>query len=319
VKSTGPGSTLRPLGVGEVLDRAVNLCVKHFVPLTLIFIVYAIPLGVVQYYASKDSAQLIQTLVAAIQSGKNASPDLAREINDPSSSSALYGLLLIGLGLFVGPLPGAAMIAAAAAFYLGRTMSFGEAYRAALPRWPHLIVLNIMYGMAGGALYLIVIFVAILLTLGVVFLYAISHVAGIAVGIVVGAAAFLFVVALFLVGALAWQVSWFGCVVEGQNLSVAFTRGIRRVFVGVGLQRALLVGFAFIAILLGIEFVSGMGAAVLIGFVHSTIAGSVYETLVRIATAAFTTAFIAIFYFDLRVREEGFDLQMAAQAARSKP
>jgi hypothetical protein len=91
------------------------------------------------------------------------------------------------------------------------------------------------------------------------------------------------------------------------------------VFFGVGLQRALLVGLAYVAILLGIEFVSSVGAVVLIGIVHSSVAGVAYETIVRVITAAFTTAFIAIFYFDLRVREEGFDLQLAAQAARTGP
>jgi hypothetical protein len=320
VKSTGPGSTLRPLGVGEVLDRAVNLCVKNFVPLTLIFLVYGVPLAIVQFYASKDSAALLQAIVAALQSGKGAaSSDLTKQLNAPPGASSIFAVLLIFLALFIGPLPAAAMIAAAAAFYLGRSMTFGEAYRVALSRWGHLVVLNIMYGLAGGFLYLVVVVIALLLTLAVVFLYAISHVAAIVIGIIVGALSFLFVIAFFLVGALAFQVSYFGCVVEGQNLSVAFTRGIRRVFFGVGLQRALLVGLAYVAILLGIEFVGSVGAVVLIGFVHSNVAGVAYETVVRVITAAFTTAFIAIFYFDLRVREEGFDLQLAAQAARTGP
>jgi hypothetical protein len=139
------------------------------------------------------------------------------------------------------------------------------------------------------------------------------------IGIVVGAIATILVLAVCLVVALAWQVSYFACVLEQQNFAVAFVSGIQRVFKGVGLQRALLVGLAYVAILIGITLVSGLGETLLIGLVHSAVAGTVYTTIVRVATAAFTTAFIAIFYYDLRVREEGLDLQLAAQAAPVVP
>jgi hypothetical protein len=39
---------------------------------------------------------------------------------------------------------------------------------------------------------------------------------------------------------------------------------------------------------------------------------AIFSTLLSLATAAFVTAFVGIFYFDLRVRGEGFDLQLAA-------
>jgi hypothetical protein len=316
---TGPGSTLRPLGVGEVLDRAVNLCVKHFVPLTLIFLVYAIPLAVIQYFASKDSTTMLQALVTTLESGKSADPAaISKQLNAaPGPNVWIFVLLLIRF--FIAPLPAAALIVAAAAFYLGRPTSFGDAYRAALPRWPQLVGLNFLYGFAAGFLYLAVAIATFVIVLGVVFLYAASHVTGIVIGIVVGAIATILVLAVCLVVALAWQVSYFACVLEQQNFAVAFVSGIQRVFKGVGLQRALLVGLAYVAILIGITLVSGLGETLLIGLVHSAVAGTVYTTIVRVATAAFTTAFIAIFYYDLRVREEGLDLQLAAQAAPVVP
>jgi hypothetical protein len=112
-------------------------------------------------------------------------------------------------------------------------------------------------------------------------------------------------------------MSYFGCVLEGQNLAEAFISGLRRVFVGIGLRRSLLVGAAFFAILIGIEIVAGVGSAVLVGVLRSIIAGTVYTTIIEVATAAFTTAFITIFYYDLRVREEALDLQIAAQAVQT--
>jgi hypothetical protein len=314
VNAPGPGSTLRPLGVGEILDRAVNLCVKHIVPLTIIFLVYAIPLAIVQYLATKDVAsQDVANLLSMLSkspAGNNAAPpDIGKELNGWTAATVL-------MSLFVGPLPQAALVVAAASFYLGRQTSFADAYRAALPRWLHLLGLNFMYGLAGGFLYFVVIIVMALLGLGIGFLYAVSHVAGIAVGIIIGAVFIVLCLGFFMVAILAYEMSFLACVLERQNLAVAFASGIRRVFAGVGLQRSLLTGSAFVAIFIAIAIVSGVGQTLLIALLRSSLAGVAYTTLVGIATAAFTTTFIAIFYFDLRVREEGLDLQIAAQAAQ---
>ena len=130
--------------------------------------------------------------------------------------------------------------------------------------------------------------------------------------VIVGTLLALVIVALALVVALAIQMSYFACVVERLPFITAFARGLSRVFNKVGLRRAFLVGLAYVAIFLGVYFVTVAGQAVLYGLVRSNVAGSAYSTLVEVATAAFSTAFIAIFYFDLRVREEGLDLQVAA-------
>jgi len=37
---------LRPLGIGEILDRAVTLCVKHFLLLALVWLAFAVPLAI---------------------------------------------------------------------------------------------------------------------------------------------------------------------------------------------------------------------------------------------------------------------------------
>jgi hypothetical protein len=71
--------------------------------------------------------------------------------------------------------------------------------------------------------------------------------------------------------------------------------------------------------MIGIGLVSFVGQVVLTGLVRSAIFGTVFTTIVAIVTAAFTTAFMTIFYFDVRVREEGLDLQIAADATLATP
>lgn len=321
MNAAGSQPSLRPLGVGEVLDRAVTLWVKHFVVLATIFVVYAIPFAILQFLAGRDLASVMGIVTAALTAksatGKPADPtQIAHVLASLPPLGAWYPLLFVAI-FIVGPLPAAALIEACAALYLGRPSSFAAAYRVALGRWPQLIGLNVLYALAGIVLYVVLILAVFVLALAVTAVTAAAHAFGIAVAVALALAAFIAGVAFFIVASLALQVSYFTCVVEGANAVQSFVLGLRRVFVGVGLVRSLLVGVAFLAIGLGIGLVAIVGESVLVGLLHSPLAGSVYGTVVRIATAAFTTAFVAIFYFDLRVREEGLDLQLDAERARA--
>jgi len=312
---------LRPLGLGEVLDRAVTLCVKYFVPFATIYLVYAVPLAVITFFATKDFQTMLQSVTDVMQhagtTGRPASQTAIMQAFTRGGGFNAWTGVLVVMTLLIGPLPTGALIDATASTYLGRLPTFGQSYRVGLARWVPLIGVNVLYFVAGMLLYLAIVIVAGLIFVALAFLTATAHTLGIAVDVAIGIVAAIFGIALAIVVTLALQVSYFTCVVERSNPIVAFTRGIARVFMGVGLKRSLLIGVAFIAISVAIGIISFAGQAILAGLFRSGIAGSIYETLVRIATAAFTTAFIGIFYFDLRVREEGLDLTLAAQSARA--
>jgi len=320
VNSSTPVTSLRPLGLGELLDRAVTLCVKNFVPLSLIFLVYAIPLGIVQYFATKDVSSVLQAFSDALQAqasgGKAGDPTAFQRALAAAPPLNGWYPLLIAIVFFFGPLPTAALIEATSARYMNRPSSFGEAYGVALARWGPLLGINLLYLLAGMILYVAVVLAVVALAIGLAFVTAALHWLGVAILIVIVLAATLAGIAFFIVAALALQISYFTCVVERGGVVTSFGRGIRRVFVGVGLKRSLLVGLAFFAIAVAIGIVSAIGEGALFAAVHNSAVSTAYGTIVRIATAAFTTAFLAIFYFDLRVREEGLDLQLEAQAAQ---
>ncbi len=314
--------SLRPLGLGELLDRAVTLCVTHFVPFALIYVAFAIPLGIVKFFASRNLTMLIEAFADQLKgqsAGHAPNPAAYNAAFAQAGDNFGWTAALFALTFFVGPLATAALIEATSATYLGGTTNFAKAYRAGLSRWLPMLGINIFYAVAGGVLYVIAIVVALLLFFALGAITLAAHALGIAISIVVGLAVAIVLIGIAVVVALALNVSYFSCVVERENTIVAFASGIGRVFSGVGLKRSLLVGSAYVAVIVGIWLVSALGQGVLVGVVRSELAGTIFTTLVAVATAAFLTAFMTIFYYDLRVREEGLDLQMAASRALGAP
>lgn len=307
---------LRPLGLGEILDRAVTLCVRHFALFALIFVVYAVPIAIFQFFGTADQAKFFGSLTDVVQAqaaGKHVDPNAITKAlsQTPAVLNVWTGLLILAL-VFVSPLPTAAMIEAASELYLGGASSFERAYRTALDRWLPLIGVNLLYIAAGIGLYIVIFIVALIFVFAIVLVAKASTPLGVAMGIVFGGIFLLAALAFGVIATLAIQISYFGCVVERQPFVTAFSRGISRVFGGTGLRRSLIAGLAYVAVLMGIGLVSLVGQSLLYGFLKSNVAGTIYETIVRVATAAFTTAFVAIFYYDLRVRTEGLDLHVAA-------
>jgi hypothetical protein len=306
---------LRPLGLGEMLDRAVTLCVRHFALFSLIFAVYAIPVAILQYFGTADQAKMFGPMVDILRAqaaGKTVDPNaMAKALSQAPVLNVWTGLWLLTL-IVVSPLPTIALIDAAANLYLGVACTFERAYRVALERWLPVIGINLLYIACGVGLYLVVFLVVFIIALGLVAIVKVAGTAAIAIAIILGLAFFLALSAFALLVVLSVQISYFGCVVEKMPFITSFSRGISRVFARPALRRSLLAGLAYVAILIGISLVAIVGQSLLFGLLKSNVAGTVYETIVRVATAAFTTAFLTIFYFDLRVRNEGLDLQVAA-------
>jgi len=301
-----------------VLDRAVTLCVRHFVPLSLIYVVYAVPLAIVSYFASSSFQSMLLTISDAMKHGATpgaaaTGAEIARELGRGGGFNGWTAALLV-MTFVLAPLPAAALIEATASTYLGRMPTFAEAYRVGLARWLPLIGVNLLYIAAAAVLYIVCIIVLALIVLALAFLTSTLHAVGVAIDVIVGLAFGIAGIGFGIVVGLALQVSYFTCVVERENAAVAFTRGVSRVFARVGLKRSLLIGVAFIAIGIAIGVISLIGQEILVGMLRSGIAGTAYAAILRVATAAFTTAYIGIFYFDLRVREEGLDLTLEAQS-----
>jgi hypothetical protein len=304
--------TLRPLGIGEILDRAVNLSIKHFLPLLFIYIAYGIPFAIAAYVFTVRYTALLQAF--AVPRASQTLPTFPPEL--------ILTIIALAIVFFLTyPLPTVALIESTSAFYLGRTTSFGQAYRVAFERYGQMLLLTLLYLLVGLALYIVVAIVIGLLVLGIVLIAAASKVVAIALGIVLGIAAVAAAIVLFMIVSLMLQVGYFTCVIERASCVTAFRLAIKRTFSGIGVKRTLLVGLVYFAISLGIGIVSGAGQVTISGLLHGSATGTVlslvYAAILRVLVAVLVTVFLAIFYFDLRVREEGLDLEIAA--ARANP
>ncbi len=311
---------LRPLGVGEILDRAVTLCVRNFPTLALIYLLFAVPLAIFQYLGTEDQSRVFGALAQVLQkqssTGHAADPNAwTKAIGGQPIFNGWTGMLLVWLFL-VSPLPAAALTLAVGAFYLGGKIDLGAAYRAALGRWPQLIMYNILWIFCAILLYVILVVGLVVLFIGLALVTTALHGVGVAIDVIVGILVGCLTLAFILVMTLAYEVGFFSCVIERVNFATAFASGFQRVFSRAGMTRTLLAGLAFFAIGIGIYIVMLIGQAVLFGLVRSNVLGIAYATIVSVATAAFSTAYIGIFYFDLRVRKEGLDLELAAADAR---
>jgi hypothetical protein len=300
---------LRPLGIGEILDRAVNLSIKHFLPLLFIYIAYGIPFAIAAYVFTVRYTTLLQSF--ATPRASQALPAIPPEL-------ILTIFVLVIVFFLTYPLPTAALIESTSAFYLGRTSSFGQAYRVAFERYGQMLLLTLLYLVVAIALYIVVAIVLFLLGLGIVLIATASKAVAIALGIVLGIAGVAAVVALFMIVSLMLQVGYFTCVIERAPSVAAFRLAVKRTLSGIGVKRTLLVGLVYVAISIGIGIVSGAGQLTVAGLLHGitgTIVSLAYAAILRVLVAVLVTVFLAIFYFDLRVREEGLDLEIAAARA----
>ena len=314
--------TLRPLGVGEVLDRAVTLTVRFFVPLALIYVVFAVPLAFVQFFAYRELFHTIAEISNAIQlqaaGGRHLDPTTLAQMTHGSGPTG-WSAATVVLAFLIAPLPVGALIEAASACYVGRPVTFGSAYRVGLARWLPLVGINLLYLAAGIALYVAVVLAVFVVALGLAFIAHASRAAGFVLGVPLGLAVVVAAIVFGIAVVLALQTSYFTCVIERESVVRSFSRGLARVFNRTGWRRALLFAAAYFAIALGIALIGLVGQALLVALTHSPAVAAAYDAVLRVAGVVFTTMFVAIFYFDLRVRNEGYDLQLAAEAAQIRP
>ncbi len=307
---------LRPLGAGELLDRAVTLYVRRFVAIAAVLAAITVPLLLLQAVVSPGAFRIGDDLLQILQAGGNASKSgdvLARMARDSQFTPSL--ILLFAGGTLVRLLMWNALVAVISAAYAGVALSFGAAYALALRRYvPQLAVGLIFFGVVLVALVPVGLvyfgIVAAVIALSLAKLHAVAVVAGILLALA-------FVVFLAAVAAwvlMAYELASVAVVTESPNPVAAVASGLRRAF-GRGTRwRSLVAGLAYIALVYGASLPAAAVGLLLGALTHQPLLAAAVSAVASVLLQGLLGAFVVVYATDVRVRREGIDLTAALPA-----
>jgi hypothetical protein len=271
---------LHPMTFGDLLDGSFRLLKANLRTIVLVTAVFVVPVNLVAAFFQRDLF---------------GGTSLLQLMNDPSlleeaastgpSNAALFGSLFAALaGVLVTPFVGGAVSRVVAASYLGGALEPGPALRATGRRFLALL----------GAF-----FFTLLLK---------------AVGLVLCLVGALVPMTFFLVTTPAVMVEELGPI-QAMARSVALVRPRFWPVMGIGVVSGLLATFLGNILATPFQF-----AALAVGFRWGWILVAVGGILPALVTTPFVSIVATLVYFDLRIRNEGFDLELiAAELARGAP
>ena len=300
-----------------MLDRAFNISFKHLLVFTAIVLIVIAPQLIVNYFLAKGPFSVFTDQFLGLGNPGAVPPDPAK-VFAAYQAAAPYFFLELAVVVFAAPVANAAVISGVSRAYLGMPVRFADCYRDALPRWLQLITLAL--------LWIAVVFVgmlAVVIFYGIVFgaLFAIASTLGqvgaivsVVLSIAIGVILLLVVLEVYLAAAF----SFVGAVLERQSAGTAFASGFRRVFGEGQLWRSLGIAAALCGVGFGVWLVAAMIGLGILTFAHSIVLQYVVIGIINSFLYPFLFAVVAVSYYDVRIRREGFDLQMlAAQLARA--
>ncbi len=275
-------TVLRPMTVGEILDRSFRLYRRHFLAMITIVAIIQIPMmflnigmSEILFEASQGEVQTHQRELTYNEEGVPIQRNQARQEGSSFLSFLVPILLLAGLSILANSLATGAMSKGMAEAYLGRRPGVGKVYRFVLPRLLSLIAVGILYGL------LVTVGLVLLIIPGIIFAlrYALASP----------------IVAIEGKGAFASL---------GRSWKLAKSNAMRIL----GLWLVILVlSWAAGAIAKLATFAMNFESFQTTYYVQTLL-----ETGIHILLMPITAGAMALMYFDLRIRKEAFDLEVLA-------
>ena len=300
---------LRPLALGELFDRAFVLYRRHF---ALFVGITAVP-GL--FALLMTLAQQAFTTATMPRPDAAGNPDPAAFVDNMVLVGSLFAALMISLIVYwvVYMIALGATTFAVSEIYVGRSVTIPQVYGRMRGRIGALILLLLLIAIRLGGL-------AIVGTLMIGIIAAFSTVASPVLGVIFTILTGVALVAGCTVMALRYSLSIPALVLEGLppgdsiRRSIALTQGrLARVFLMV--VCATLVAYAALVLFQG-PFVAAAffaGIDTTHGF-WLNILGGVAGTIGTTLTTPFLIIGLAVIYYDARIREEGFDLELSLAA-----
>jgi hypothetical protein len=322
--SEQPAVNLRPMSIGEILDRAFTVYFKNALVLTATLIVVLVPMLVLNYLGQRDLLGLDLKMIGATMKNPTAPPpppDINQLMSYYTTSLPYLGLTML-LATFALPFANSAIIAGISRSYLGQPVRFADCYRDAFARWQHILILAVLW-IVTLVIGVIVVYIALII---IVLIFALAGaalvpkapaVAGVLFAVIL-IPTFLWLIIASLQVYLAWALSFAAITLERVDPLKAFGSGFSRVFGRGTYWRSAGVSAAMVGIILVFELIAGGAIAALFYVLKLTIdsaplAFSAFSGLASAVITPLSFAVVAMYYYDIRIRREGFDLDHLAQ------
>jgi hypothetical protein len=301
---------LRPYGAGELLDRAITLFVRQFVPIVIVLSLAIVPLVALQAIVSPESARVFSDLgrVFAAAGNPAAQREAANAMSMRSGNSEMVVAFLF-FGVLVRLLMWSAIVALIASAYTGTRTTIAEAYRIGVRRWIPQIVVAFAFAVVAGVVSIPLIILYLVVILAVAATAALKLFAATVGVAIVGGVGFL--------AALTIVFSWVFMAYELASFTVVTETGNPIEAVGTAVRRGLARGMRWRTVIGGlvIFLVSQVGALPLVAIAAiataATHADVLYFAIVgagSVLLEGLVAAFVVVYAVDVRVRREGWDI-----------
>ncbi len=297
---------LRPLDFGGIFERAIALYIRNFAAFVGLVVAPLAPVAVVQCFTLVIEQPRLDATMELLQHPERFRTEQVPTLfTSPATVAVLIAAALFGYYMLAFAV--AAVGAGVANRYDGRPATFRASYAAALRRWPAIVTIVgaailALIGAYVAAIAVVAILVAITATLAASLFSAVTVVA---VGFMIVAIAFALLVIL-VTGACAVDA----VVIEDCHAAAALRRTLARLLNRREFGRALLCALA-VAVIASLCF-AVVDSAAYVGLSRWPAAYIALDTLARGLVVPFLAAVLAIYYFDVRVRHDGLDLDAAA-------
>jgi len=292
----------RPMGFGDILDEAFDLYKNRFVLLAGIGALIYVPLNFLSGAASAE--MMAKGPLAYLNTGQTAA------VSEATQSLQQLGFIA-ALVLFIAyPVVTGAFTYAISQSYLGEATSIGNSYSFILRRIGAVFTTVLLVLLVGGGLYVGVAVVVAVIA-------AISMPAGVGAAIAVfvlvvaGIAAFLYVFTRL-------SLAFAALVVEGRKRMDALNRSWQLSAQHGWRMVGILLVTSSVVLIINLIITSAVGqvAAAAIqsrGLPAGQVIMGVTDAIIGLLTAPVMSIVLVLLYYDLRIRKEGFDLQMLAR------
>jgi hypothetical protein len=313
-----PEMELRPLGFGEIFDRAVTLYIRNLVPFAAIVAVVIVPLWTSEYIYDRNAQPQLDAMIRILEHpGRVATGHVPTLFDSPGSIAALVGLA--ALAYVIWPFVLNAVAVGVARLYRNQPVEFRVCYGIVFHRWVQIAAMLILQLLVFFGCYVAAFAIGLVLGLMVALIGAAAG--PIAPMWLAGIAALLILIVtvpLLAPLVVALTFAMYGVVIEERGAVASLVLGFSRVFNRAEFWRALLFALAAGAVVVGASLTFGIFGMVA-ALMHLPGLAAMISSLSRAIIAPFGTVLLAIYYFDVRIRREGLDLEASFERLTGAP